>query len=265
MPDDLDPDRRKTFDEAAGIYHEARPRYPEYIFDRLVELLPPRPLVIEIGPGTGQATEPMLRRGARVRAIEIGPRLAVQLAQRLGGFLETEQLEVIVADYESIEPDAPVADVVLCATAYHWISPAEQLTRPRRWLAPMGHLAVIDTMQVASPNDGGYFAAAQTIYERYGQATGQPSEDPDTVTPGIYERMTSDPSCVDVRLDRCRWDQTYDASSYRALLNTYSGTLAMTEPSRSAMVGELVQLVEGMGGTVTRPLVITLATCRFVD
>jgi len=265
MSDDHGPDRRRTFDEAAKSYDAARPRYPEYIFDRLTELLPPEPQIIEIGPGTGQATEPMLRRGAKVRAIEIGPKLAVELAQRLGDFLATEQLEIVIADYEGLEPDGRIADAVLCATAYHWISPGEQLTRPRRWLVPTGRLAIIDTMQVASPVDGGYFNAVQPIYQRFGQATGAPGHEPETVRPGIHRRMVSDEACIDVTLDRCRWDQTYSASSYRALLNTYSGTLAMAEPMRTEMVDELVHVVDEMGGEVTRPLVITLATCRFAE
>lgn len=265
MSDDLGPDRRRSFDAAASTYHQARPRYPAVVFDRLMELLPPLPQILEVGPGTGHATEPMLRRGANVRSVEIGPRLAVELAERLSHYVLTQQLEVIVADYEDLEPEGRIADAVVCATAYHWISPGEQLARPPRWLAPAGRLAVIDTMQVDSSVDGGYFAAAQPIYEHYGQASGGPSNEPDTVEPPIHRRMMIEASCTDVTLDRCRWDQTYDASSYRALLNTYSGTLAMAEPIRTEMVDELVQLVDEMGGEIIRPLVITLATCRFAD
>ena len=228
-----------------------------------MELLPPEPQLVEVGPGTGHATQLLLERGARVKAIEIGPKLGVALAQRLGNFLESGQLEVIIADYEGLEPESRMADAVVCATAYHWISPAEQLTRPRRWLVPEGRLAIIDTMQVQSDADGGYFEAAQPIYERFGHASGATGQEAETVRPAIHDRMVSDETCTDVTLDRCPWDQTYDASSYRDLLNTYSGTLAMAEPARTEMVDELIQLVEDMGGEVTRPLVITLATCRF--
>lgn len=264
MKDDQASDRRRTFDRSAASYHEARPSYPEEVFDRLLELLPSGPSILEVGPGTGHATEPMLRRGAKVQAVEIGPRLAVELSHRLSDHLLTEQLEIVVADYEVLEPVAHFADAVVCATAYHWVSSAEQLTRPQRWLAPGGRLAVIDTMQVTSAADGGYFAAAHSIYERYGQATGTPSQEPDVVAPPIYGGMVGSDLCTDVTLDRWRWDQTYTPSSYRALLNTYSGTLAMDHPARGEMLNELVQLVDDMGGEVTRPLVITLATCRFV-
>lgn len=263
MTDERGPDLRRTFDKAAASYHEARPSYPEEVFDRLAEFLPAGPSILEVGPGTGQATEPLLRRGANIQAVEIGPRLAVELSHRLTDYLLTQQLEVVVADYEVLEPVPGSADAVVSATAYHWVSSEEQLTRPRQWLVPDGRLAVIDTMQVTSTADGGYFAAAHSIYERYGQASGARSQEPDLAAPPIHGRMVSHEECADVTLDRWRWDQTYSAVSYRALLNTYSGTLAMEEPARSEMVDALVQLVDEMGGEVTRPLVITLATCRF--
>lgn len=265
MTDAPPPERRRTFDTAASTYHAARPQYPEALFDRLMELVPSTPRVVEIGPGTGQATEPMLRRGAKVRAIEIGERLAAELASRLAADIEAGRLTVEVADFETVEPDARGADVVLCATAYHWISAGEQLTRPQRWLDAAGRLAVIDTMQVASDVDGGYFDAVNPIYERFGQASGGPSHQPGTVTSPIHDRMVADATYAKVTIDRYRWDQTYTATTYRALLNSYSGVLAMHQPARTEMVDQLVQLVDDMGGQLTRPLVITLATCQFTN
>ena len=56
---------RATFDEAAELYDRARPGYPERLYDDLFALsgLSPGDRVVEIGPGTGQATAPMLKRG----------------------------------------------------------------------------------------------------------------------------------------------------------------------------------------------------------
>lgn len=263
MAGDLAGDRRLTFDRSASIYHDARPAYPDRLFDRLFELLPPAPSIVEVGPGSGHGTAPLLDRGATVRAIEIGPALANELHGRLGRFVDAGQLDIVVGDFETIEPTTPPADAVVSATAYHWIARDQQLTLPRRWLSPAGRLAIIDTMQVSSPADGGYFDAAQAIYERYGQASGNPKLGRDTVVPPMYERMVTSDLCVEVTLDRCSWDQTYSAAAYRNLLNTYSGTLAMAEPEQSQMVDELVALVDDMGGELVRPLVITLATCTF--
>ncbi|MCI0534718.1 MAG: 16S rRNA (adenine(1518)-N(6)/adenine(1519)-N(6))-dimethyltransferase RsmA [Verrucomicrobiales bacterium] len=60
----------------------------------------PGDLVIEIGPGEGALTEHLLERGARVTALEIDPRLAAGLRERLGprGNLEIIETDVLQAD-----------------------------------------------------------------------------------------------------------------------------------------------------------------------
>ena len=71
-------DPRLSFDAAVAIYDEIRPRYPEAMFDDLFRLLLPGPVVLEVGPGTGQATRDLLDRGAVVHAVEIGPAMAAK-------------------------------------------------------------------------------------------------------------------------------------------------------------------------------------------
>ena len=58
---------RGVFDEAALLYHEVRPGYPEELFDDVVALsgIPSGGRILEIGCGTGQATVPLARRGYR--------------------------------------------------------------------------------------------------------------------------------------------------------------------------------------------------------
>lgn len=70
---------RESFDRVPDLYHVIRPGYPPALFDDLFALLPTRPHILEVGPGTGQATRNLLSRGATVDAIEIGPRMAAKL------------------------------------------------------------------------------------------------------------------------------------------------------------------------------------------
>lgn len=76
-------DPRLSFNEAAEIYDRVRPSYPAVLFDALFDLLPSKPEIVEVGPGTGQATKNLLARGASVRAVEIGPALAAILRANL--------------------------------------------------------------------------------------------------------------------------------------------------------------------------------------
>src|SRR3954466_9157937 len=78
-PDDI----RLSFNEVPEAYDQARPSYPAAIFDALFERLPPKPKIVEVGPGTGQATNDLLVRGASVHAIDIGPAMAAKLRSKV--------------------------------------------------------------------------------------------------------------------------------------------------------------------------------------
>ncbi len=57
-----------SFDEVAELYDAVRPAYPEQLFDDLLAIAatPDRGRVIDVGAGTGQATEQLARRGPAV-------------------------------------------------------------------------------------------------------------------------------------------------------------------------------------------------------
>src|SRR3954447_5529905 len=156
---------RTSFDGAAEIYHEIRPSYPAPMYADLFRLLPSHPAILEVGPGTGQATRDLLSRGATVHAIEIGPSMAAKLRE----VLPSPALTITIGDFEEADIGEHGFDAVFSATAYHWISPKAQVDRPVSVLKPGGVIAIVDLNQVSSPDDKGFFAAAQPIYNRYGE------------------------------------------------------------------------------------------------
>lgn len=256
-------DIRLSFNQVPEIYDRVRPHYPSALFDRLFSSLPTNADVVEVGPGTGQATAALLSRNARVTAVEIGPDLARLLQEKLGA---DERLTVVNDDFENVELPTNSFDAVVSATAYHWVDPAAQVDKPLEVLKPGGVLAVIDLIQVASDIDRGYFDRVRPIYEKYGQARqGWTPPTHESAVPRIAEHLETSARFERVDVHTMPWDQSYDAASYRDLLLSYSGTQMMDEPERSAMVNELVRIVETeFGGSLVRPLVaaLTLAQTR---
>ena len=201
-------DIRLSFDNAAEIYDDARPSYPPELFDELFNLLPTKPQLVEVGPGTGKATKDLLARGASVHAIEIGPAMAARLLSNL----PSERLRVSVGDFENMDID-PGADAVFSATAYHWITPAAQSDRPATILRLGGLVAIVDLIQVESPDDLGFFASVQPIYERYGQGhSGPAAPTRNAVDPAIRSVLDADSRFGPASVHRWDWNQTYTAS-----------------------------------------------------
>jgi SAM-dependent methyltransferase len=251
-------DIRLSFNEVAETYDQIRPSYPDDVFDVLFAALPDRPHVIEVGPGTGQATRSLLARGARVHAIEIGPAMAAKLRSNLA----IDRLTITVGDFERVDLPAQDADAVFSASAYHWIPPQAQISRPAHLLRDGGILATADLIQVDSAADRGFFAASQPIYERYGQGhQGPPAPLRAQVDPAIRTLLEADDRFGDIQVHTYDWDQTYSASEYRDLMLSFSVTQMMDRPARSSLLDDVQVFVEReFDGYVTRPLVVALTT-----
>ena len=252
---------RKSFNNVAEIYHAVRPSYPPPMFDELLRLLPDRPVILEVGPGTGQATRDLLRRGAIVHAVEIGPATAAKLRE----VLPSSALTITVGDFEQVDVQEHGFDAVFSATAYHWITPKAQVDRPARVLRPGGVVAIVDLNQVSSPDDKGFFAAAQPIYERYGEGhTGPQAPERHAVDPPMRRALRSDPRFSNVEVHAYDWNQTYSAADYRKLMLSYSSTQMMTPSARQGLLDDMENFIQQQfGNQVTRPIVVTLTTARF--
>ena len=253
---------RLGFDAVPEIYDRIRPTYPSALYDELFELLPPEPKIVEVGPATGQATADLLKRGAEVTAVEISYHLASFLERKLGA---DNRLKVIRSSFEDAPLSVSSYDAVVSATAYHWVQPQARLEKPAAILKPHGRLAVIDTNQVASPVDRGYFERVRPIYEKHGQAGEKHRQLPTAgdVVPDMFGELAASSQYDDVRFFRYPWDQRYTSREYADLLRSYSGSQSMPEEEREALIRELCAVIDQeYGGSITRPLVITLTVAR---
>ncbi len=259
-------EERLAFDQVPEVYDRVRPAYPEALFDELFAYLgrdsQAAARVVEIGPGTGKATRALLQRGASVTAIEIGAHLAEFLRTKLSPEFPG-RLEVVNAAFEEAALPPATYDALVSATAFHWLDPAIRLQKGHDLLRPGGALAIIDTNQIASEADGGFFDRVFPIYQRYRpneRQTELPGED---VVPQAFEEISASGLFEDIALHRYRWDQRYSASVYADLVRSYGNTQTMEPGPREALIADLCEIIDTeYGGTVVRPLVITLTLGR---
>jgi ubiquinone/menaquinone biosynthesis C-methylase UbiE len=252
---------RRTFDDVAELYDRVRPTYPDALFDELFSRLPKSPEILEVGPGTGQATGSLLARNARVTAIELGTNMAAQLRRK---FVDNEQLEIIVSSFEQVTVAQHAFDAVVSATAYHWIEESVRLEKPIDLLRPGGWLATIDTVNVSSASDGGFSDRSQIIYDKYFGAVEEPRQPLAHEVMGfIFDALDKSSLYTAPQRFMYRWDQTNDAETYGDLLRSYSSNQAMPEEKREAFIGEIIGLVnDEFEGRVTQPIVIVLTVAQ---
>lgn len=244
------------FDGSPVTYERARPVYPEPLWDELFAKLPPRPSLVEIGPGTGKATVALLARGARVVACEPG----ANLSEFLRANFPTTDLDVRNETFEASSLEEGRYDGVVAATSFHWVDRSVRLPKSHSILKADGTLAIIDTNQVASDVDRGYFEVSQPIYRQYFPDEPSPPASPGRdIVPTIFEELRQSDLFEGVQLHRYNWDQRYKTAQYIDLVRSYSGTAKMDAANREAFLAALASLIESeFDGYVVRPLVITL-------
>ena len=251
----MDPDSRRvalrtTFDEAAELYDRARPRYPRELVDELVSLAGLRrgSRVLEIGIGTGQLTTALAERGYEIVGVEIGAGLAAVAARNLAAF---PNVRVVNAAFEDWPLPTEAFDLVVSATAFHWLDPETRVTKAADALRIGGSLATIGTDHIAG-GDVAFFADSQGCYERWDretrtapQGSGWPAE------LRAAGDIKPDPEEIDrtgqfgpVTFRRYEWDKTYTAAEYLETLQTYSGHRALADEERTGLLECVRELIE---------------------
>jgi SAM-dependent methyltransferase len=232
---------RQTFDSAASLYQQARPDYPEALFDELVRLAGLRSgdRLLEIGCATGKATAPMARRGFQITCVEIGSELAAAARQNLAGF---GPVEVIEAAFETWQPSPGVAfDLVYAATAWHWIDPAVRYQRAWDLLRPGGHLALWSATHVFPAGGDPFFREIQDVYDEIGE--GHPPDAPRWPQPGELPdgraEIESSGLFDHLAVRHFDWEITYSAEEYLRLLDTFSGHIDMDIWKRDRLYSEI--------------------------
>ncbi|MFJ7996819.1 class I SAM-dependent methyltransferase [Streptomyces sp. NPDC096310] len=257
---------RDTFDEDAGRYDRARPAYPVPLVEELAARarLGPGRRVLEVGPGTGQLTVPLARYGCSITAVELGSSLAAVASRNLKPF---PAAEVVVAPFETWAPPPEPYDLMVVATAFHWLDPAVRLARAADALRDGGLLALVTTHHVASEttrSDDDFFADAQKCYDRRDPAT----------PPGLRLRRSALVATDTAELagselfgpvSVARWTReiTYSADAYLDVLLTYSGHRALEPVARGWLLSDLRGLIDGRyGGHITKTYLHELITAH---
>jgi SAM-dependent methyltransferase len=242
-----DRDRRRTsFDRIATLYDRYRPGYPDAVFEDTIlrSHIPADGRILEIGCGTGQATIPFARRGYPIDCIELGANLAALAQQNLAAY---PNVKVSIGRFETWHSDEKINfDLVISATAFHWLDPVVGYQKVARVLKPNGAIALFWNKHIQTDKSADFFQAVQTVYERIApdltlKFLGLPR--PDRIPTPVKDEIDRSGLFGTVTIRKYQWDRVYEAADYLNLLTTQSDIQILDDSIRDRLLDGIMELI----------------------
>lgn len=159
-------DFRKVFDSVPEEFDKWRFRYCDELFADVIEYakLDVSKAALEIGPGTGQATEPILKTGCSYLAIELGENLAEFTKNKFGSY---NNFQIVNADFETYDFGQRQYDLVYSAATIQWIP--EEIGFPKVYdlLKSNGTFAMMLTHTDFKSSNEALYLKIQEVYSEY--------------------------------------------------------------------------------------------------
>ena len=251
---DTSPGRSK-FGANAALYDFARPGYPPELYEwlRCECSLGPDTRCFEIGPGTGQATLPML-------AMPVGSIVAIEpdagLATHLGAKITDPRLSIAPQRFETFDLGVGAFDFGFSAMSVHWLQRMKAFARILAALRPGGHFAMWWNVFHDPARPDAFDRATQHLFEGLEQDPEATSRRPAfgmDIASRTGEMRSAGFTAVRHRL----FEQTlrFPAEQIAMLYATFSRVRMAPEATRERLVRETQRIVEEeFGGVVERTI-----------
>nr|MCR4940830.1 methyltransferase domain-containing protein [Treponemataceae bacterium] len=170
---------RKVFDTIPELFDKYRPKYSQELFANLIDYakIGTGKKVLELGPGTGQATDPILNTGCEYHAIELGQHLYEKMKEKYGNrnnfnivnddFITHDFSDMIGPSEGAEKNDGQKFDMIYSAATIQWIPEEVAFSKTFSLLKSGGVLAMLLTSGDYKSTNPALYEEIQKIYDKY--------------------------------------------------------------------------------------------------
>ncbi len=254
---------RRLFGADPAAYDLARPGHHPRVYEVLVERcgLGPGTSVLEIGPGTGQATRRLLELGASpLVALEPDPALAAYVRRSFGERVEVQELTI-----EDAQLAADTFDLAAAASSFHWVDEARGLENVRSALRPGGWWAMWWTLFGVPGKPDAFIAATSPLLDGLdaSPSSGKGRRMPLALDTEAWFAALSNAGLRGTEHEIATWSTSWDIRGIRALYGTFSPIARLEAERRDGLLDAIAHIAEHeFGGHVERTLLTSIYTAQ---
>ena len=236
---------RKIFDTIPEQFDRYRPRYSKDLFDSLIRVagIGPGKRVLELGPGTGQATEPVLDTGCDYHAIELGEHLYAKMREKYGN---RPNFHIVNDDFITHDFGTEKFDMIYSAATIQWIPEAVAFSKTYGLLNPGGTLAMILIDGDYRSPDEALYDDIQKVYDAYFKPEVLYK---DMRGPFDYRHAT-DYGYTSLERRDFHGERVFTTDEYIAFCGTHCDHIVIPEPYKTRFFAGLRDAVDAHGGRI---------------
>lgn len=243
-----------TFDTVASVYEKMRPGYVAELYQTLFQYIQINEdsNVAEIGSGGGQATEPLLKTGCCLTAVEYGEQFSELLREKFKAY---PKFSVITDKFENTSLEENAFDLVFSASAFHWIPEKIGYEKVFSLLKKGGAFARFANHPF---RDKGNLSLSEEIddiydeyYNKYYNKKREKLKEYTEEEAAARATLAGKYGFSDIQYALFYRKRIFSAKEYVALLGTYSDHIAIEETIRHKFFSKIEEAINHHGGTLT--------------
>ncbi len=265
MKSNADKTLKLAFDAVADLYDKVRPDYPQQLIDDIISIsrIPSGGAILEVGSGSGQATAAFADKGYAVHCIEPGKNL-VDIAKKK--FADNPKITFEVGFFEESTPKEGAYDLIISATAFHWVPVEEGYPLTAKALKPGGTIALFWNMHPELDPD--VYEALRGVYKEYvpnihASTYKLDKKSAKEEAKGGEAEINKSGFFEPVSVRHYNWSQDYTSEQYTKLLNTYANYQNLDDKVRETFFEKVREVIDTkFGGKITNHYLVVLYTAK---
>lgn len=245
---------KRSFGSVAELYDAVRPGYPQRVVERISDDFANLHSlnILEVGCGSGQATEMFARTGAQILATDLSAELIALARKRLAAF---PNVDFIVSAFETLKP-SQTFDLLISAQAFHWIPSEIGLRKAAQLLKPGGRIGLFWNFFRYQGDDvrqqlRSLIVKLVPLFARYPDAS---DEEFESFAHQWLNEINASGLYQDVFTETIWSEKKYTVAEYLALVSSYSWFQTQGTTVQASLLQELSHTIEFAGLDVNFPI-----------
>ena len=234
---------KNWYGKVADAYNKTRPRYPQELIYRAVEVaqLPSDAIILEVGCGPGIATVPFAQLGFSIICLEPSQD-AYQLAQQNCASYPCVEIKNTLFEEWKLETER--FNAVLAANAWHWVPHEVGYPKAAATLQENGSLILLWNMTPQPPYE--VYQALNEVYQLQAPSLAryEHRQTQEQILRGIEQNVIDSGQFKNLVSEQLACEITYSIDDYLTLLSTLSPYMMLEPQKRNALFEGLQEVLE---------------------